>query len=57
VDAFLAAHPEFLRLSAVEVLAKQGIVIDCPSESGDMRLTPQHHGTDGFYAAVLERKV
>ena len=52
VNAFLAGHPEFQRLSAQEVLAAQGIVIDCGE---DMRLSPQKHGTDGFYAAVLER--
>jgi 16S rRNA (cytosine967-C5)-methyltransferase len=52
VDAFLAAHPEFHRLSATEVLAKQGIALDCGE---DLRLLPQLHGTDGFYAAVLER--
>lgn len=54
VDAFLAAHPDFHRLSAQDVLAAQGIIIDCGE---DMRLTPHHHGTDGFYAAVLERSV
>jgi 16S rRNA (cytosine967-C5)-methyltransferase len=52
VDAFLASHPDFKRLSAREVLAAQGITIDCGE---DMRLSPQRHGTDGFYAAVLER--
>jgi 16S rRNA (cytosine967-C5)-methyltransferase len=52
VDAFLAAHADFHRLSAQEVLAAQGIAIDCGE---DMRLSPQKHGTDGFYAAVLER--
>ena len=52
VDAFLASHADFHRLSAQEVLAGQGIVIDCGE---DMRLSPQKHGTDGFYAAVLER--
>ena len=52
VDAFLAAHPDFHRLSATEVLAKQGIALDCGE---DMRLLPHVHGTDGFYAAVLER--
>jgi len=52
VDAFLATHADFHRLSAQEVLAAQGIVIDCGE---DMRLSPQKHGTDGFYAAVLER--
>ncbi|MDK9704086.1 MAG: RsmB/NOP family class I SAM-dependent RNA methyltransferase [Sulfuritalea sp.] len=52
VGAFLAAHADFHRLSAQEVLAAQGIVIDCGE---DMRLSPQKHGTDAFYAAVLER--
>jgi 16S rRNA (cytosine967-C5)-methyltransferase len=52
VDAFLATHPEFHRLSAAEVLARQGIDIDCGT---DMRLLPHVHGTDGFYAAVMER--
>ena len=53
VDAFLAAHPEFVRRSAAEVLAKQGIAIDTGT---DLRLRPDLHGTDGFYAAVLERQ-
>lgn len=52
VDAFLAAHPGFQRLSAAEVLARQGIDIDC---GNDVRLLPHVHGTDGFYAAVMER--
>jgi 16S rRNA (cytosine967-C5)-methyltransferase len=52
VDAFLADHPDFHRLSAQEVLAAQGIVIDCGE---DMHLSPQKHATDAFYAAVLER--
>jgi len=52
VDAFLVAHADFHRLSAQDVLAAQGIVIDCGE---DMHLSPQKHGTDAFYAAVLER--
>ena len=52
VDAFLATHPDFHRLSAHEVLAAQGIALDCGK---DFRLLPHRHGTDGFYAAVLER--
>ena len=56
VDAFLAAHPDFHRLSAHEVLAAQGIAVDCSEEGNkDFRLLPHRHGTDGFYAAVLER--
>ena len=53
VDAFLAGHPDFLRLSAAEVLARQGIQVDV---GADLRLLPHRHGTDGFYAAVLERR-
>lgn len=53
VDAFLAAHPQFARLSAAAVLAAQGIRIEMPG--ADLHLLPQVHGTDGFYAAVLER--
>jgi 16S rRNA (cytosine967-C5)-methyltransferase len=53
VDAFLAAHPDFMRLSAAEILAKQEIVVDTGE---DLRLLPHVHGTDGFYAAVMERR-
>lgn len=52
VNAFLATHADFHRLPAREVLAAQGITIDCGE---DMQLSPQKHGTDAFYAAVLER--
>ena len=53
VDAFLASHGDFQRLSAAEVLAKQGIDIDVGE---NLRLLPHTHGTDGFFAAVLERR-
>jgi 16S rRNA (cytosine967-C5)-methyltransferase len=57
VDAFLAAHPEFARRAADEVLAAQGIRIDPIGPGGDdLQLLPHIHVTDGFYAAVLERK-
>ena len=52
VDAFLAAHPGFHRVPVREVLAAHGIALECGE---DMRLLPHSHGTDGFYAAVLER--
>jgi len=58
VDAFLAAHPDYRRLCASDVLAQQGIMIEgCGYGEGalDLRLLPHLHGTDGFYAAVLER--
>lgn len=53
VDAFLATHPDFVRLPANAVLAQQSIALDT---GADLRLLPHVHGTDGFYAAVLERK-
>lgn len=52
VDAFLAAHPGFRRRSAADILAAQGIALSCGE---DMVLLPHREGTDGFYAAVLER--
>ena len=52
VDAFLAAHPGFVRLPAGDILARHGITL--PGD--DLRLLPHRHDTDGFYAAVLERQ-
>ncbi len=52
VEAFLAAHPDFVLKPAGEVLKQQKI----PLEMGDcLELRPHLHGTDGFFAAVLER--
>ncbi|MFA9441495.1 RsmB/NOP family class I SAM-dependent RNA methyltransferase [Uliginosibacterium sp. sgz301328] len=53
VDAFLAAHPEFVEESATEVLASQRITLDTGAR---LRLDPVSHGTDGFFAAVLTRR-
>lgn len=53
VENFLAQHPEFSLLPAGETLAQQKINL----EMGDyLQLLPQQHGTDGFFAAVMERK-
>jgi len=53
VQAFLAGHPEFALLPAGEVLRQQHVAL----EMGDyLQLSPQLHNTDGFFAAVLERK-
>lgn len=52
IEAFLATHPDFTLTPASAVLAKQGIEM-----TGDMlRLLPHQHNTDGFFAAVLDRK-
>ena len=53
VQDFLAVHPDFTLLPAGEVLRQQHIAL----EMGDyLQLTPQQHNTDGFFAAVLERR-
>ncbi|WP_126444385.1 RsmB/NOP family class I SAM-dependent RNA methyltransferase [Sulfuricystis multivorans] len=53
VDAFLAKEPQYSRRPAGEILAAQGIHIELAG--ADLQLMPHVHGTDGFYAAVLER--
>jgi 16S rRNA (cytosine967-C5)-methyltransferase len=53
VTQFLADHPDFALVSAKDVLAEQRIDLD----TGDyLSLWPHRHGTDGFFAAVLERR-
>ena len=52
VQSFLAAHPDF----AVVPLARAWdlpTALPCPGPF--LTLTPRRHGTDGFFAAVLER--
>jgi 16S rRNA (cytosine967-C5)-methyltransferase len=52
VKAFLDTHPNFRVVPARDVLAEQRIDLD----TGDfLSLWPHKHGTDGFFAAVLER--
>ncbi len=53
VDAFLAGHPDFTLAPASEALARHGIVL----EGDSLRLLPHRHNTDGFFAAILDRKV
>ena len=52
VEAFLAANPAFTLCPANEVLAGLGIALDTGPY---LELLPHRHGTDGFFAAVLER--
>ena len=51
-QAFLAANPGFRQVDAGATLAAQGIVV----ETGPfLKLWPHQHGTDGFFAAAMER--
>lgn len=54
VQQFLATHPDFTVLDAAEILASR-----CPDlklEGPYLKLRPDVHGTDGFFAVALERK-
>ncbi|GCL62741.1 RsmB/NOP family class I SAM-dependent RNA methyltransferase [Pseudaquabacterium pictum] len=56
-EAFGAAHPDFIPLPADEALAaahvdRAGELVD----NGYLRLWPSRHATDGFFAAVWQRK-
>ncbi|EGP42753.1 NOL1/NOP2/sun family protein, partial [Achromobacter insuavis AXX-A] len=53
-DRFLASHPDFERVDAAEILAARcdTLKLDGPY----VQLRPDVHGTDGFFAAVFERR-
>ncbi len=53
VAQFLAEHEDFALVPMHEVLAEQKIALEMQDY---LKLTPQTHHTDGFFAAVLERK-
>jgi 16S rRNA (cytosine967-C5)-methyltransferase len=54
VTEFLAAHPDFHLVKAADVLERQGVKV--PGTDEYLRLKPHVHDTDGFFAAVMERK-
>lgn len=56
VESFLAANPDFRLIPVAEVWASV-FPADrpCPVEGPMLRLDPATHGTDGFFAAILER--
>ena len=53
VIEFLAAHPDFRLVNAAEILERQGVKV--PGNAEFLKLQPNVHDTDGFFAAVLER--
>ena len=52
VDAFLTRHPEF---AVVPLQQAWPLDVPAPSSGPYLSLTPRRHGTDGFFAAVLQR--
>ncbi len=54
VEKFLASHPEYKLVPASSVITRLKIPL---KGIGDvLKLSPQQHGTDAFFAAILERK-
>ncbi len=52
-ESFLASNPDFILLPANEILTQQKINLDTGKY---LKLLPHLHGTDGFFAAVFEKK-
>jgi 16S rRNA (cytosine967-C5)-methyltransferase len=52
VDAFLTTHPAF---AVVPLSGAWTLDAPVPGPGPYLSLTPRRHGTDGFFAAVLER--
>lgn len=55
VQAFLDRHPDFTVLPLADAWAAAGVAGPPPSEGPYLVTTPARHGTDGFFAAVLQR--
>src|SRR3546814_8546546 len=53
VEAFLAENPDFTLLDAGKIAADR--CENLTQEGLYLRMRPDVHGTDGFFAAVLER--
>jgi 16S rRNA (cytosine967-C5)-methyltransferase len=53
VEQFLATHEDFQLVPVRDVLAEQRIPLEMDKY---LKLLPHKHNTDGFFAAVLERK-
>ena len=56
IEAFLAAHPDYRLVPAHDVLAPQGVIVEHASRFAPyFVMLPHLHGSDGFFAAILER--
>jgi 16S rRNA (cytosine967-C5)-methyltransferase len=52
-EAFLASHPDFVLRDPGEVV--QRYHLDTLVNNRYFQLLPHHHGTDGFFAAIMKR--
>jgi 16S rRNA (cytosine967-C5)-methyltransferase len=56
VAAFLGRHPDFAPLPLAEAWAATGLDGPPPAGGEYLLTSPARHGTDGFFAAVLQRR-
>jgi 16S rRNA (cytosine967-C5)-methyltransferase len=55
-SAFLSEHPDFMPVPAEPILLRQDVTIpEAFMPDGALCLLPHRHGTDGFYAMVMQR--
>lgn len=54
VEGFLSAYPDFTVVPAHAALARRHVIV--PGIETYLRLLPHRHGTDGFFAAIFERR-
>ena len=56
-EAFGQTHPDFVPVDAAECLTRAQVTdADTLCSNGQLRLWPHRHGSDGFFAAVWEKK-
>jgi 16S rRNA (cytosine967-C5)-methyltransferase len=57
IGRFLEEHPDFAVVEAAPILAAQDIIVDQAARFAPwFVMLPHLHGSDGFFAAVLERR-
>jgi 16S rRNA (cytosine967-C5)-methyltransferase len=56
VSAFLGRHPDYAPLPLAEAWRAVGLSGEAPAEGPYLVTSPARHGTDGFFAAVLQRR-
>ena len=55
VRAFLERHPTFVPLPLATAWAEAGLLPPPPGDGEFLQTSPARHGTDGFFAAILQR--
>jgi 16S rRNA (cytosine967-C5)-methyltransferase len=56
IERFLGRHPDFVMRPVPALWAELRPDVPAPVETDCLALSPGRHGTDGFFAAVLERR-